>query len=52
LGSWCALVTISALAVMVGDWLRRRLHERLLHGIAGSIMLILAVLACVEFARI
>lgn len=52
LGSWCALVTISALAVVTGDWLRKRMHERLLHGIAGSVMLILAVLACVEFGRI
>ena len=51
LGSWCALVTISALAVVVGDWLRRRLHERVLHAIAGSIMLILAALALLEFVR-
>lgn len=51
LGAWLALVTIAALAVFVGDWLRKRLHERVLHTIAGSIMLILAVLACLEFVR-
>lgn len=51
LGSWTALVTISGLAVLVGDWLRKRLNERVLHGIAGSIMLVLALLACLEFVR-
>lgn len=52
LGSWMALVTIAALAVFVGDWLRKRMHERVLHGIAGSIMTVLALLACVELIRI
>lgn len=52
LGSWTALVTIAGLAVLVGDWLRKRLQERVLHGIAGGIMSVLAVLAALEFLRI
>lgn len=51
LGAWVALVTVSALAVFVGDWLRKRLRERVLHAIAGSSMLLLALLACLEFVR-
>ena len=48
LGAWLALVTVSAVGVLVGSWVRERLHPRWLHLASGSIMAVLGVLAAVE----
>lgn len=48
LGSWLALATVAALAVLAGQTLLRRMRLSLLRGIGGSVCALLAVLTLIE----
>ncbi len=49
IGSWSALVVVSALAVLLGAWLQRRVPIWRLRLVSGGILTVLAVWTAVEF---
>ena len=51
LGSWTALVTVSAIAVLVGSWLRARVPIWRIRLVSGGILTLLALWTAVEFLR-
>lgn len=52
LGAWAALAVISVLGVSVGKVLRARINVRVLHGVAGAVLGLLAVLTLIELLGI
>lgn len=52
LGSWLALLAVSGLAVLAGRFLLRHVRLSLLHYLAGSVCLVLAVVGIYELATL
>lgn len=51
LGSWLALATVAALAVLAGGWLTRRISLGRVRLVAGGVLAVLAVLSAIEALR-
>jgi putative Ca2+/H+ antiporter (TMEM165/GDT1 family) len=52
LGSWLALATVAALAVLAGGWLTRRVPLGRIRLAAGGVLSVLAVLSAIEAIRL